>query len=179
LTQIYGQISDLNNEYETPQCHPVLTKKSKVNTMDSSFLKVVSVTICVLIVSPVAAFARNISYNQGGYIANYQRQFDQALFKNEQYRIKGSCLSACTIFLGLPKVCVYPKALFGFHGAWPKAGNAKEQRRADARMGDYLPPRLKTLYMQTWRHNGAMSFKVLTGTQIVAIQPGLKICSDA
>lgn len=123
------------------------------------------------------ASARDINFNQGGHIAKFRQQYDQALVRNEQYRIKGSCMSACTIFLGLPKVCVYPNAQLGFHGAWPKSASAKKQRIADARMGNYLPPRLKKLYMEKWRHNGAMSFKMITGRQAAAIQPGLKLCT--
>ena len=147
--------------------------------MGGKFIRATTIAICTFLASAPPTLARNISFNQGGHIGNFHKQYDQALFRNEQYRIKGSCMSACTIFLGLPRVCVYPNAQFGFHGAWPKAASAERQRAADAKMGNYLPPRIKELYMKKWRHNGALSFTVLTGKQIVALQPGLKLCADA
>jgi hypothetical protein len=74
---------------------------------------------------------------------------------------------------------VYPDAILGFHGAWPRLVDPEEQRLADLKMGRYLPENLKRHYMENWRHKSAISFKYLTGAEIVSIEPNIKICFDA
>ena len=122
--------------------------------------------------------ARTITHDPGGRITKFQRHFRIAIKANVRYRIKGTCLSACTIYLGLPYVCVYPDAILGFHGAWPRMINPEQQRVADLKMGQYLPPNLKRQYMDHWRHKSAISFKYLTGAEIASMEPKIKLCQD-
>jgi hypothetical protein len=122
--------------------------------------------------------ARTITHDTGGRISKFHRHFNIAIKANVRYRIKGTCLSACTIYLGLPYVCVYPDAVLGFHGAWPRLLDPEQQRIADLSMGRYLPPKLKQQYMDEWRHKNALSFKYLTGADIVSMEPKIKLCQD-
>jgi len=133
---------------------------------------------CLFISISTPTFSRTITNDHGGRITKFQRFFRIAVKANVRYRIKGTCLSACTIYLGLPYVCVYPDALFGFHGAWPRQHDPKRQRMADKQMGQYLPPNLRRHYMEKWRHKNALSFEYRTGNQIVEMEPKIKLCSD-
>jgi len=132
-------------------------------------LKSLALVVALGAASTSMAQARTITSDVGGSIKRFQQQFKIAAQQNQPFRIKGTCLSACTIFLGLPNVCVYPNAVLGFHGAWPKVANAAQQRRADMVMGQYLPSVLKELYDTKWRHHGANSFERLSGRLISII----------
>jgi hypothetical protein len=146
-----------------------------------TFKKFATASVIALMVCAVATevSARTITHDTGGRISKFHRQFKIAIKANVRYRIKGTCLSACTIYLGLPYVCVYPDAVLGFHGAWPRMIDPEQQRVADLKMGRYLPPNLKREYMNEWRHKSAISFKYLTGADIVLIEPKIKLCQDA
>lgn len=122
--------------------------------------------------------ARTITHDTGGRISKFHRHFRIAIKANVHYRIKGTCLSACTIYLGLPYVCVYPDAILGFHGTWPRILDPKQQEIADLKIGRYLPPNLKHLYMRKWRHKNALSFQYLTGSDIASIEPKIKLCQN-
>jgi hypothetical protein len=135
-------------------------------------------TFCISIGLTQSINARTITHDNGGRISEFQRHFRIAVKANVRYRIKGTCLSACTIYLGLPYVCVYPDAILGFHGAWPRLFDPAQQRVADRRMGQYLPPNLRRHYMNEWRHKNALSFKYLTGNEVVALEPKIKLCQD-
>lgn len=51
------------------------------------------------------------SWSDGGSIRSYLKE----RAKVDAIEIKGRCVSACTVFLGHPNVCVRRKADFGFH----------------------------------------------------------------
>lgn len=74
-----------------------------------------------LISSAPAHATIRLANDPGGLIAAYQQRFEHARATGEHIIIDGSCLSACTLAIGLvPKeqVCVTPKAVLGFHSAW-------------------------------------------------------------
>lgn len=54
-------------------------------------------------------------YGMGGRTGQFAK--DREAFRNsgEQFRIKGHCQSACTMFLALPNACVEPSAQLLFH----------------------------------------------------------------
>jgi hypothetical protein len=66
-----------------------------------------------------------ISSDQGGSITDYMHQ--AVLYKNSKTRLRitGTCDSACTLYLTLPRnqLCVSPTAQFRFHA--PIADNAR------------------------------------------------------
>jgi hypothetical protein len=64
----------------------------------------------------------------GGKMEEYTARFQQVRDSGETVIIDGTCLSACTMVLGLvprDRVCVTPNAVLGFHAAWmyDKSGN--------------------------------------------------------
>lgn len=64
-----------------------------------------------------------INGDRGGEIGHYSHQFSYYHHDGAKVRIMGQCLSACTMYLGLPNTCVYPDAILGFHQARDVWGN--------------------------------------------------------
>jgi hypothetical protein len=71
-------------------------------------------------VPPASAMMR-IAEDRGGQIGHYLQAFAMLRSTGERVEIDGNCLSACTLVLGLiphSRLCVTPRARFGFHAAW-------------------------------------------------------------
>lgn len=56
-----------------------------------------------------------VIFDGGGYIDKYYEEVDQLNKDGIRVRIKGSCWSACTLYLTVKKVCVENTASFHFH----------------------------------------------------------------
>ena len=61
-----------------------------------------------------------IRSDNGGRVSKYAVDVYQAKHQNTQVEIRGKCLSACTLYLSMPKnqICITPGASFGFHKAY-------------------------------------------------------------
>jgi hypothetical protein len=79
--------------------------------------------------------ALTIGNDRGGNVAVYVIKKNQLNARGEDVRIFGSCLSACTIYLGAHRVCVGPRAVLGFHSATNAAGTRLMVRQ--------WPPRIR------------------------------------
>ncbi len=74
----------------------------------------------VLLISCTSATAETIDVydNHGGRVADYNARWAGLAARGVSVRIVGPCQSACTVLLGhIPRnrICVTPKASFGFH----------------------------------------------------------------
>lgn len=58
----------------------------------------------------------DVIWDEGGLINDRGRAVHEIIGRGDPVRIKGLCLSACTMFLAVPWVCVYPDAVLMFHG---------------------------------------------------------------
>ena len=70
--------------------------------------------------------ATRIAYDPGGLIGTYVAKYEHLASAGESVVIDGLCASACTIVLGvlpLNRICVTPRATFGFHAAWNYGAN--------------------------------------------------------
>jgi hypothetical protein len=68
-----------------------------------------------------ASATMRIAEDRGGQIGHYLQAFAMLRSSGENVVVDGNCLSACTLVLGLiprAKMCVTPRARFGFHAAW-------------------------------------------------------------
>ncbi|MEO8651053.1 MAG: hypothetical protein ABI391_02055 [Hyphomicrobiaceae bacterium] len=68
--------------------------------------------------SPVTAQSIDVSDNHGGRVADYNTRWAANAARGVRVRIVGPCKSACTVLLGhIPRsrICVTPRASFGFH----------------------------------------------------------------
>ena len=62
-----------------------------------------------------------ISGDVGGKMKDYTTHFEQVRNSGEPVVISGTCVSACTMVLGLvpsDRICATPNAVLGFHAAW-------------------------------------------------------------
>lgn len=62
-----------------------------------------------------------ISDDIGGKMRDYTTRFRQVRDSGEPVVISGTCVSACTMVLGLvpsDRICATPNAVLGFHAAW-------------------------------------------------------------
>lgn len=62
-----------------------------------------------------------ISDDIGGKMRDYTNRFRQVRDSGERVVISGTCVSACTMVLGLvpsDRICATPNAVLGFHAAW-------------------------------------------------------------
>src|SRR5258706_1341325 len=79
----------------------------------------VGAAMAAFAVSPAGAAVR-ISNDFGGQIGHYLDRYTAMRNAGEQVVIDGSCLSACTLVLGVvprDRICVTARARLGFHTA--------------------------------------------------------------
>jgi hypothetical protein len=120
-----------------------------------------------------------LANDPGGLIAAYQHRFEHARATGERIVIDGSCLSACTLAIGLvppEQVCATPHAVLGFHAAWqptPYGGRAVS-REATQHMMNIYPTEL-----QGWinQHGGLTPHMIfLKGPELAGM---VAACSEA
>jgi hypothetical protein len=128
--------------------------------------------------SPSAQATIRLADDRGGLIAAYQYRFTRARATHERIVIDGSCLSACTLAVGLvprEQICATPKAVLGFHAAWqPSPWGKAPSGPATKHMWNIYPAEL-----QSWitAHGGLTPHMIfLKGTELETIVPA---CSEA
>ena len=88
----------------------------------------------------------------------------------QRVEILGTCLSACTMYLELPNVCVSPAAVFGFHGpSWYGKALSPDQfdRWSQVMARGYREP-LKSWYLTTARYETSGYFR-LSGSDLIGM----------
>jgi hypothetical protein len=111
-------------------------------------------------VACLPAFADvRILASPGGSVGSFLDFFAQLRASGQRVVIDGPCLSACTLVLvavPLSRICVTPRAVFGFHGAWsvdPYGNIESEPAASQIILASYPPP------VRHWieRHGGLTS----------------------
>jgi hypothetical protein len=132
-----------------------------------------------VISSPPAQATIRLANDPGGLIAAYQHRFERARATGERIVIDGSCLSACTLAIGLvppEQVCATSKAVLGFHAAWqptPFGGRAVSIPATQHMMNIYPAD------LQGWinAHGGLTPHMIfLKGTELSSM---VSACSEA
>ena len=132
-----------------------------------------------LITSSAAQATIRLANDPGGLIAAYQQRFAHARASGERIVIDGSCLSACTLAIGLvprEQICATPRAVLGFHAAWqptPFGGKAVSFPATQHMMNIYPAD------LQGWinRHGGLTPrMMFLRGQELAAF---VSTCSEA
>jgi hypothetical protein len=75
-----------------------------------------------------ASATMRIAEDRGGQIGQYLQNFTAVRQSGERVIVDGSCLSACTLVLGLipsDRICATARARFGFHAAWMPDPNGR------------------------------------------------------
>lgn len=57
-----------------------------------------------------------VQSDRGGMLGQRSREIRKLRAAGQRVELRGTCLSACTMYLSLPNVCVSSSATFGFHG---------------------------------------------------------------
>lgn len=132
---------------------------------------------------PFVAFAGEravlrIGNDYGGLLVERLAEVDALLDAQTVVEIRGAiCNSACTLYLGLPDVCVTPQVRLGFHGpASMVAGIGllpSEFERLSQEMARRYPPPVASWFLQEARYvtNGVAE---ITGAAL--IQAGVRAC---
>jgi hypothetical protein len=106
----------LNGSFARHEC--CLQFQPRERNMRTSFLLLAGVA-AVISVAPANATMR-IAGDPGGLIIAYLERFAAVRASGEPVIIDGTCLSACTLAIGIlsrGQVCATPKAVLGFHAA--------------------------------------------------------------
>src|SRR5881396_3513239 len=121
---------------------------------------------------PSASAAVRISGDVGGQIGPYLEHLVALRSSGERVIIDGPCLSACTMVLGvIPKnrICVTPRARFGFHAAWHPGDNGRPitSRAATQLLMDIYPENVRSWIKERGGLTPRMMF--LTGRELTAM----------
>jgi hypothetical protein len=115
-----------------------------------------------------------ITDDVGGRIGTYVEAYSAVRSSGERVVIDGTCLSACTLVLGIvprDRICVTRKAMLGFHAAWMPGSNGRPVPSAigTQALWEVYPPHLRR-----WINSrGGLSSKMifLRGRELAAMYP--------
>jgi hypothetical protein len=113
-----------------------------------------------------------ISDDIGGRMRDYTTHFRQVRDSGEPVVIAGTCVSACTMVLGLipiDRICATPNAVLGFHAAWMFDNSGK---RVVSESGTQDLMRTYPAHARAWiaRHGGLTPrMMYLRGRDLAAI----------
>jgi hypothetical protein len=88
--------------------------------------------LAALLAADASATVR-IANDKGGAIGPYFDAYVNLRNSGQRVIIDGPCLSACTLVLGIvpsDRICVTPRAEFGFHAAWDPGRDGRKVRSA-------------------------------------------------
>jgi hypothetical protein len=71
-----------------------------------------------------------VNSDRGGKLGQRSREIRSLRAEGKRVELRGTCLSACTMYLSLPNVCVSSSARLGFHGP-TRNGQQLSQREFD------------------------------------------------
>lgn len=125
-------------------------------------LFIASLTLLFSVLSADAGTSR--PYGKGGWFVDFQPVIDRYNATGELMRIEGHCQSLCTIFLGLPNVCVERSARLLFH-----AGHDRQRRfhaQSTARKLAAYNSALRQ-YLVDGGHMQTLAFHTVTGAAMI------------
>ena len=128
--------------------------------------------ICLTTPMQGRAKVQVIRADMGGDLQQRLDEVERLRGQDIWLRIEGICVSACTLYLGLPKACVADAARLGFHGPrsrlaglplpWPIFDHLSQQ------MARHYPPPLRRWFM-TKARLVTRDYYELSGAQAVAM----------
>ena len=119
-----------------------------------------------------------ISDDVGGRIGAYVEQYSQVKQNGERVVIDGTCLSACTLVLGIvprDRICVTRRAMLGFHAAWMPGPEGKP---VPSSAGTQALWELYPQHVKRWiSSRGGLSAKMvfLRGKELSAMYPECRV----
>lgn len=110
--------------------------------------------------------------DNGGLLEERMRHLSALRRSGQRVEIRGQCVSACTLYLGLPRTCVSPDTVMGFHGpqselygiALPPA----EFEYWSRVMADHYPAPLRRWFLAEGRHE-IMGVHRIRGRELIRL----------
>lgn len=132
--------------------------------------------ICLSITLPAAHAEFYINNNKGGQIGNFLTGVATIRESGQTVRIRGRCLSACTLITMLPRnrLCVELGATLGFHAAWMPGQDGKPvtSQKGTQLLWDAYPAPIKRWVK---RHGGLTRHMIyLRGRALLRLYPRCK-----
>lgn len=116
-----------------------------------------------------------VQSDRGGMIGQRSKEIRGLRATGQPVELRGTCLSACTMYLSLPNACVSSNATLGFHGP-TRNGQRLSAREFDhwsqVMASNYREP-LRSWYMTEGRHRISGYYR-FSGAQL--IQMGYRQC---
>lgn len=117
-----------------------------------------------------------VQNDRGGLLYDRINRISALRRSGQSVRINGRiCYSTCTLYLGLPKLCISPDTVFGFHGpsSFGHTLDPKTFNETSRTISQYYPAELRKWYMETARYN-IRTLRKLRGSAIIKM--GIKAC---
>jgi len=105
-------------------------------------------------------------FSKGGAYAPFQTAIASANASGELFRIRGSCASNCTLFLGLNNVCVERSARLLFHAGHEKDDKETISAKATNRMLSAYNSKLRD-YVVSNGYLTKSSYSTISGARII------------
>lgn len=121
--------------------------------------------------------AIEIRMERGGLVDEWVQKVRSYERQNVPVRITGTCLSACTMLLGLSNSCVSPRAKLGFHGPSTRSGiplTWENFDRISRQMADFYPPKIRAWFIAEARLV-TRDYVAISGAE--AIRMGARACT--
>lgn len=116
--------------------------------------------------------------DRGGSVKARFAQMRDLSARGTPVRIVGTCLSACTLFLGLPRACVVPTAQLGFHGPGTRLKGIplprEEYERVSMQMAAQYPEPMRQWFLAEARKY-TDRYVLISGRQAIAM--GARECN--
>ena len=132
------------------------------------------VAAIMALVSTAASATMRISDDIGGRIGTYVDQYSAVRNSGERVVIDGTCLSACTLVLGIVprnRICVTRRATLGFHAAWMPG---PQGRPIPSAVGTQALWEMYPAHVRRWINaRGGLSSKMvfLRGRELLSMYP--------
>jgi hypothetical protein len=127
-----------------------------------------------------AVLAMDIRNDMGGGVSKRMAKIEQMRTAGTRVRILGTCVSACTLYLGLPNTCVSRTAKLGFHGPSTRFQGIplplQEFERVSRQMATYYPSQIRGWFMAEAQMRTG-SYYTISGAQAIAM--GARPCTEA
>ena len=119
--------------------------------------------------------AHVITYDSGGSVMARYKEINEFRLKGTRVEVRGQCMSACTMYLGLPNTCVSPSAIFGFHGPRDAGQNQPMPDSFAAKlMAAHYPRNLQAWFLAEAQYLPGNSVARLSGQQLISM--GISRC---
>jgi len=142
-------------------------------------LRAMAVLLAVAVFAPVQrAEAMEVRKDMGGSVEERLAEIARLEQAGTPVRIVGTCVSACTLYLGLSTACVKPGARLGFHGPSTRLRGLplpyEEFERLSRLMAEKYPPAIRAWFMAEAR---MVTGDYITISGAEAIRLGARPCA--